>query len=124
MISIILFVQADLVDAPAIALYESLGTKETALHFDIEVHRTSLASIEKVACEFGGPPLSNQRLPGRSQARKSHLKAELRTRQFGDPPLGRIGLRDDHFCACGKYRVSGGCCPFLSGIRWPSQLSR
>jgi aminoglycoside 3-N-acetyltransferase I len=33
----VIFVQADLEDAPAIALYESLGTKETALHFDIEV---------------------------------------------------------------------------------------
>ena len=34
-----IFVQADLVDAPAIALYDSLGTKETAHHFDIEVRR-------------------------------------------------------------------------------------
>jgi aminoglycoside 3-N-acetyltransferase I len=33
----VIFVQADLEDAPAIALYESLGTKETAHHFDIEV---------------------------------------------------------------------------------------
>lgn len=31
--------QADLGDAPAIALYESLGTKETAHHFDIPVPR-------------------------------------------------------------------------------------
>ena len=36
----VIFVQADLVDGPAIALYESLGTKETALHFDIEVRRS------------------------------------------------------------------------------------
>lgn len=35
----VIFVQADLVDAPAIALYESLGTKETAHHFDIPVRR-------------------------------------------------------------------------------------
>jgi aminoglycoside 3-N-acetyltransferase I len=35
----VIFVQADLVDAPAIALYESLGTKETAHHFDIDVPR-------------------------------------------------------------------------------------
>lgn len=35
--SYVIFVQADLVDAPAIALYESLGTKETAHHFDISV---------------------------------------------------------------------------------------
>jgi aminoglycoside 3-N-acetyltransferase I len=35
----VIFVQADLGDNPAIALYESLGTKETALHFDIEVRR-------------------------------------------------------------------------------------
>jgi aminoglycoside 3-N-acetyltransferase I len=34
----IIFVQADPRDSPAIALYESLGTKETAHHFDIEVH--------------------------------------------------------------------------------------
>ncbi|MGE3917131.1 MAG: AAC(3)-I family aminoglycoside N-acetyltransferase [Hyphomicrobiaceae bacterium] len=33
----VIFVQADLEDAPAIALYESLGRKETAHHFDIEV---------------------------------------------------------------------------------------
>jgi aminoglycoside 3-N-acetyltransferase I len=36
----LIFVQADLGDAPAIALYESLGTKETAHHFDIEVGAT------------------------------------------------------------------------------------
>jgi aminoglycoside 3-N-acetyltransferase I len=34
----VIFVQADLRDGPAIALYESLGTKETAHHFDIEIH--------------------------------------------------------------------------------------
>jgi aminoglycoside 3-N-acetyltransferase I len=33
----VIFVQADLEDAPAIALYESAGTKKTAHHFDIEV---------------------------------------------------------------------------------------
>src|SRR5262249_25483804 len=32
-----IFVQADTADGPAIALYESLGTKESAYHFDIEV---------------------------------------------------------------------------------------
>ena len=32
----VIFVQADLVDAPAIALYDKLGTKMTAHHFDIE----------------------------------------------------------------------------------------
>jgi aminoglycoside 3-N-acetyltransferase I len=37
----VIFVQADLVDGPAIALYESLGTKETAHHFDIEVRRST-----------------------------------------------------------------------------------
>jgi aminoglycoside 3-N-acetyltransferase I len=31
----VIFVQADLVDAPAIALYKKLGTKETAHHFNI-----------------------------------------------------------------------------------------
>jgi aminoglycoside 3-N-acetyltransferase I len=35
----VIFVQADLEDAPAIALYESLGTRETAYHFDIPVTR-------------------------------------------------------------------------------------
>jgi aminoglycoside 3-N-acetyltransferase I len=34
----VMFVQADQEDAPAIALYESLGTKEVAFHFDIRVH--------------------------------------------------------------------------------------
>jgi aminoglycoside 3-N-acetyltransferase I len=37
----VIFVQADLGDRPAIALYESFGTKETAHHFDIEVPRPS-----------------------------------------------------------------------------------
>jgi aminoglycoside 3-N-acetyltransferase I len=32
-----IFVQADLVDAPAIAFYDTLGTRMTAHHFDIEV---------------------------------------------------------------------------------------
>lgn len=34
----VIYVQADPWDGPAIALYESLGTKTTAHHFDIEVH--------------------------------------------------------------------------------------
>lgn len=33
----VIFVQADLVDGPAIALYDKLGVKETAHHFDIPV---------------------------------------------------------------------------------------
>jgi len=36
----VIFVQADLGDEPAIALYESLGTKETVHHFDIAVRRS------------------------------------------------------------------------------------
>jgi aminoglycoside 3-N-acetyltransferase I len=36
----VIFVQADTEDGPAIALYESLGTKETAYHFDIDVPHT------------------------------------------------------------------------------------
>lgn len=32
----VIFVQADPTDAPAIALYESLGTRETVYHFDID----------------------------------------------------------------------------------------
>jgi aminoglycoside 3-N-acetyltransferase I len=42
----VIFVQADPGDDPAIALYESLGTKKIALHFDIEVRRR----------DPGGPP--------------------------------------------------------------------
>jgi aminoglycoside 3-N-acetyltransferase I len=34
---VIIYVQADQEDAPAIALYESLGTKEAVFHFDITV---------------------------------------------------------------------------------------
>ncbi len=33
----VIFVQADYVDPPAIALYEKLGTREEVLHFDIAV---------------------------------------------------------------------------------------
>ena len=33
----VMFVQADLVDAPAIALYTRLGKREVVLHFDIDV---------------------------------------------------------------------------------------
>jgi aminoglycoside 3-N-acetyltransferase I len=33
----VIFVQADYVDPPAIALYESLGAREEVLHFDIPV---------------------------------------------------------------------------------------
>lgn len=33
----VIYVQADLVDAPAIALYTQLGTREDVLHFDIPV---------------------------------------------------------------------------------------
>jgi aminoglycoside 3-N-acetyltransferase I len=36
----VIFVQADLMDAPAIALYEKLGVKETAHHFDIASTRS------------------------------------------------------------------------------------
>jgi len=33
----VIFVQADLPDAPAVALYEMFGTRETVYHFDITV---------------------------------------------------------------------------------------
>jgi aminoglycoside 3-N-acetyltransferase I len=33
----VIFVQADYVDPPAIALYTKLGTREDVLHFDIDV---------------------------------------------------------------------------------------
>lgn len=32
----VVFVQADIVDAPAVALYSKLGTREDVLHFDID----------------------------------------------------------------------------------------
>jgi aminoglycoside 3-N-acetyltransferase I len=35
----VVFVQADLVDAPAIALYSKLGVREDVLHFDLAVTR-------------------------------------------------------------------------------------
>jgi aminoglycoside 3-N-acetyltransferase I len=34
----VIFVQADLEDAPAIALYDKLGAREDVLHFDIDVN--------------------------------------------------------------------------------------
>lgn len=37
----IIFVQADLRDEPAIALYSKLGTREEVLHFDITVERSN-----------------------------------------------------------------------------------
>ena len=36
----VIFVQADREDAPAVALYETLGTREEPLHFDIPVEPT------------------------------------------------------------------------------------
>jgi aminoglycoside 3-N-acetyltransferase I len=45
----VIFVQADLMDGPAIALYESFGTKETVHHFDIEVPRRSSQREEQGA---------------------------------------------------------------------------
>ncbi len=36
----VIFVQADYDDPPAIALYESLGTREDVLHFDIAISTT------------------------------------------------------------------------------------
>ena len=43
----VIFVQADTEDGPAIALYESLGTKETAYHFDIDVPAHPIASASR-----------------------------------------------------------------------------
>jgi ribosomal protein S18 acetylase RimI-like enzyme len=37
----VIFVQADLTDAPAIALYTKLGTREDVLHFDIDTNLTA-----------------------------------------------------------------------------------
>jgi aminoglycoside 3-N-acetyltransferase I len=45
----IIFVQADPGDGPAVALYESLGTKETAYHFDIVVRVLSSTTEGQVA---------------------------------------------------------------------------
>jgi aminoglycoside 3-N-acetyltransferase I len=41
----VMFVQADYVDGPAIALYEKLGAREEVLHFDIRV-----SSSKESAC--------------------------------------------------------------------------
>ena len=35
----VIFVQADRADAPAVALYETIGRREEVLHYDIEVER-------------------------------------------------------------------------------------
>jgi len=43
----VIFVQADTEDGPAIALYESLGTKGTAYHFDIDVPAHPIASVSR-----------------------------------------------------------------------------
>lgn len=40
----VMFVQADYTDPPAIALYESLGTREEALHFDIAVEPAAVGA--------------------------------------------------------------------------------
>jgi aminoglycoside 3-N-acetyltransferase I len=40
----VIFVQANTEDGPAIALYETLGTKESAYHFDIEVPTHPIAT--------------------------------------------------------------------------------
>ena len=40
----VILVQADFADGAAVALYESLGTKETAHHFEIEVPRRDMRS--------------------------------------------------------------------------------
>jgi aminoglycoside 3-N-acetyltransferase I len=43
-----IFVQADPGDSPAIALYESLGSKKTAFHFDIKVPTHSIATTKRI----------------------------------------------------------------------------
>jgi aminoglycoside 3-N-acetyltransferase I len=47
----VMFVQADRTDAPAIRLYESLGTREDVHHFDMGAGRTRLGF-------FAGPAIS------------------------------------------------------------------
>ena len=37
----VIFVQADMGDAPAIALYSKLGIREDVLHFDIAIEGTT-----------------------------------------------------------------------------------
>ncbi|MGI9073140.1 MAG: AAC(3)-I family aminoglycoside N-acetyltransferase [Bryobacteraceae bacterium] len=44
----VIFVQADKGDIPAIRLYESLGTKEDVLHFDIAVPGDALLPIREL----------------------------------------------------------------------------
>lgn len=41
----VIYVQADLVDAPAVALYTKLGVREDVLHFDIAVEKPGSASV-------------------------------------------------------------------------------
>ncbi len=43
----VVFVQADYGDEPAIALYESLGTREEVMHFDIPVPRTPTSDAKR-----------------------------------------------------------------------------
>jgi aminoglycoside 3-N-acetyltransferase I len=45
----VIFVQADLTDPPAIALYTKLGTREDVLHFDIEVAKRKEGHITSPA---------------------------------------------------------------------------
>jgi aminoglycoside 3-N-acetyltransferase I len=42
----VILVQADIEFAPAIARYESLGTRETAHHFDIAIARSPLRKAQ------------------------------------------------------------------------------
>ena len=44
----VIFVQADLVDDPAIALYTKLGVREDVLHFDIAVNDNSDRPNQKI----------------------------------------------------------------------------
>jgi aminoglycoside 3-N-acetyltransferase I len=41
----VIFVEADIVDTPAIALYSKLGTRESVLHFDITVPSSTVSGI-------------------------------------------------------------------------------
>jgi aminoglycoside 3-N-acetyltransferase I len=64
----VIFVQADLADDPAVALYSKLGTREDVLHFDIAVAKPSV--------ESGNPDMAGR--PGRSALRNSSIR-----RSFG-----------------------------------------
>src|SRR3546814_16204934 len=71
----VIYVQADLGDDPAIALYTKLGMREDVLHFDIEP-----VPAVPGAAGCGPLPLLPRRRRDRPAARRSNGKAPCRAR--------------------------------------------